>query len=168
MNPDQIVISLPFDWVGSVIVPVAAVLVSSAIAVGLAALERRAQRKARLRTEVGRIMSTLTEVATYARSGNQYEAEQTVKRLFSQANALTLHAQRKDLPAFSFVLAAVETGRENSLDKLASASTWAVSCLEGWATNRLTPKAFAEAMPTGADRSIPQARLSDWSAMTGG
>lgn len=40
---------IPFDFVGSVMVPVAAILVSSGIAIGLASLERRAANRERLR-----------------------------------------------------------------------------------------------------------------------
>lgn len=37
----------PLDWVGSVVVPVTAILVSTGVAVALASLERRAARRDR-------------------------------------------------------------------------------------------------------------------------
>ncbi len=65
-NEWTVVVEQPFDWVGSVGVPVAAVLVSSLIAIWIAGAERRASERGHVRQAavgVVRELSALTVIA---------------------------------------------------------------------------------------------------------
>ena len=147
--PDvTVVINQPFDLIGAVLIPVAAILVSSAIAIWLARLERRAQRRGLVTAAVAQIMRELSRLARSHRHGDAGDPNQIYGVILAELNALAALAPRSDAPMVKF--AAVNLFYSSGIEdaaKRASAINWIATCLELWSRGDITTRDLSRNMP---------------------
>ncbi len=154
------------DWVGGVLVPVAAILVSSGIALFLAARERRATERAHLRAEAARVIAALTELQRAA-GHDDLEAARAASADFAGAlNTFAAYLPARDVAVAKYLTVvmsrAVATG---DLKVVAGAALFLASAIDAWLRGTVTTGDFASNMPDDTENAwLAVVDLSEWSA----
>jgi len=156
------------DWIGAVLVPIAAILVSSGIAIWIAHVERKSADAARAR-EFGAIVSrSLTNLAREIRDGNVEQMNRARATVSAELNALAIILPKRDhaIPKFIAVVLhrALTSGVRVTRDQAIGACTFLTTCIEGWASGSLTARDFEREMPedVGPGEWSSTADLSLW------
>ncbi|WP_439593637.1 hypothetical protein [Microbacterium sp.] len=160
-----VVIDSSLDWIGSVLVPVAAILVSSGIAIYLASRERRASDRSHTREQVAAVIRTLTEFAAAAQLKDWDALNRTQIEYMTNLNVLAAYLPRRDYDVARYC-AGVMAGPYDAHDRngIIAASTWLAACLESWVRGDLRGSQFKANVPPETDEiwsSEPPA-LGDW------
>lgn len=159
---------MPFDWFGSVLVPVAAVLVSSAIAVWLARSERRATARSELRAEVADLLRLLTDVSVELKDAPTQAVEAVWEsgkhRIVRSLQVMLVHLRRRELVVPRFLLLII-AATDDEPQKRVKALDWMVDCLDAWMRGEKKPRHFRAAIPDAPE--LPPANLDDWKNRTG-
>lgn len=166
---EKIVVEQPFDWVGSVLVPVVAVLISALLAIAIASAERRAARKDRLREGAAALIRALNEVGRSAMYERSAMAAAAVTYLF-ELNALTALLNRREVVVAKWVCVVMELGDPDLADGAVASrhAMWVSSAVEGWARGTFKPRDFVKNMPEDTSHWVDQIRLRDWGASSEG
>lgn len=168
--PNDVVIELPFDWVGSVLVPVAAVLVSGALAVLLASLERRAAARGRAREQAAELIRALSDMGRSAEWGTTDEYERAADRYEEELNALAALLPARDVSVPKFVCEIVE--RLDLTEKngrvFRRGVLWVATSLELWCRGELKARDFEANMPSPAISWVSTIDLGQWDSVMRG
>lgn len=150
MGEITVIVEQPFDWVVSVLIPVSAVLVSSAIALFVAGMQTRADQRARVRGQVAELIRALyafgMAVAIDA-PANEWNA--AALRYATELNALAAMLPPKDIAVPRFISEVLERANESEIgsDRLRRVTLWASTALELWARGVLKSRQFRDNMP---------------------
>lgn len=168
--PNEIVVELPFDWVGSVLIPTAAVLISGALAVAIATLERRAAARARAREQAAQLIRALSELGRAAAWGATDEYNEASARYEQELNALAALLSGREIAIPKFVCEVIE--RIDPDDRggmvLRRGALWAGTALELWCRGKLSARDFEHNMPKPSISWIEVIDLGQWQAAVRG
>ncbi|MCK2031238.1 hypothetical protein [Microbacterium galbinum] len=158
----------PFDWFGSVVVPVAAVLVSSAIAVWLARSERRAAERSALKAEVATLLRVVHDAqvaVTRAEGGHMDKAwEDGIFRIAGALQVLRTHLRGRATVVPDFLALILRAASPGKSDRLA-ALNWIVDCTDAWLRGSKKSRDFRRAIPR--EPAEDPVDLSAWEKNTG-
>ena len=152
------------DWVGNVLVPIVAILVSSGIAIALAANERRAAERERLRGPVAIVIRGLTDLSRAAGHDDGDAINTGYARFTEDVNALSPHLRARDIPVAQFcsivMHKAIHTQSPAVIDRTA---LWLATCLDLWVRGTVRAADFRKNMPADLGEAWSDyVELSDW------
>lgn len=138
----------PLDWVGSVVVPVTAILVSTGVAVALASLERRAARRDRQAESLADVLVALTEINGIATDRvRRAEIPRRLTRLVATVNVAAAHFQRRDV-VFELVVTMVLREEKTDRRRLGLAAARAMALLDDWRRGRISDAQIEKMLET--------------------
>ncbi|WP_153302221.1 hypothetical protein [Microbacterium foliorum] len=131
--PITVVVEQPFDFVGSVVVPVAAILISTLIAVSIASAERRAARQERKDVALANLMLALTHVDSIApdRAGRA-ERNRRLTDFVAAANVAESVFDKSEYPVLALAVAIVMRDANRGRARLSHAASAALLLLSDW------------------------------------
>lgn len=151
-EPLTIVLEQPFDWVGSVLVPLGAIAVSTFIALRVSRSERLAAEKAEKKRAVARLLSALRSLSDACIDGTDVGVSTAGRRVFEQVDAVGLWHSEDDQPVLKYVAAVLHTpAMAGDFAALNVVARSLVIALDAWAAGRLPASEFEKAMPPHAD-----------------
>jgi hypothetical protein len=172
VEPDQISVTVEsgIDWIGSVLIPVAAILVSSGIALYLASRERRASDRSHLRAEAARLVENLTELQRTAATGDRQGARTASVAFSGTLNTFTAYLQRSDVAVGQFltivISRAIATG---DLPTVGRAALFLNSAVDAWLRGEIRTKDFSDNMPADTeDAWVSGVDLAAWPSVIAG
>lgn len=172
VEADQISVTVAsgIDWVGSVLIPVAAILVSSGIALYLASRERRATERSHLRAEGARLVEHLTELQRTAGTGDLAGARTASADFSGTLNTFTAYLGKRDTAVAQFltivISRAIATG---DLATISRAALFLNSAVDGWLRDEVSTKQFADNMPPDTEAAwVAGTDLSAWPSVLDG
>jgi hypothetical protein len=167
-DAQTVVLESPFDVVGSVIVPMFAILVSTAIALYLARHERKAADKARVAEYVARYSETLSDVASTAVLRDEDQSLAARQRLIGLTNVMYLVLDAEDHAVVRFIFSASsEAAGKGDWDAIQNAGIWCVNAWEAWQRGNLAASDFDKAYPAHLrDEAEPEVDLYAWEKNT--
>ncbi|MBF4630574.1 hypothetical protein ITJ42_05060 [Clavibacter michiganensis subsp. phaseoli] len=138
----------PYDVVGSVLVPVAAILVSTLVAYFLARHERRSADRARLAEYKARYSEVLSDVASTAVVEDEERSLEARQRLVGLTNVMYLVLPERDHIVIQFIFSASsEAAGKGDFKAIQNAGVWCVNAWEAWSRGRLQSADFEKAYP---------------------
>lgn len=173
-EPSTVVVEQPFDWIAGVLVPVAAILVSAGLAIGLAALERRASERGHIRAQAAELIRALSAMGRAALEGDDSEKDRASARYEEELNAFGAHLNRRDIVVAKFVCVIVTRADEvGEVDEMAGARfsrtmLWLSTAVELWVRGTIRSSAFAENMPNDTTSWVEAIDLGHWDAVVRG
>lgn len=142
MDPNVTVV-MPFDWLGSFFVPVAAILVSAGIAISLAGLERRAAKRDRQVLALAEVVVALTGVNAVATDRvRRSEVARRLTRFVAAVNVAAAHFDRDDA-VFELVITMVQSEESAGRRNLGLAAARAMALLDRWRHGRISNDSIA-------------------------
>lgn len=166
--PVNVSVDIPFDWVGSVIVPALAILVSSGIAVWVVGVERRRAERAAVRTEAAELIRTLDALGRAVELGEADERRQATASFEKQLSAFAAHLSRRDAVVAKFVGVVHSSARKGPRELVPRATLWLIASIELWMRGQLKAENFAENMPVDTSAWTEAVDLSDHRAILEG
>ncbi len=149
------------DWLTGVLLPASAILVSAAIAIGLAALERRASARAQTRAQAVLLIRALNGmgraallapdqmIAAYAK----YEGE---------VNSFAAFLNKRDVVVAKFISIMVDRSDDAEREKFFRTMVWLVTALELWLRGNVSTKHSETTCPP-----TQRPGWSEWSSASG-
>lgn len=169
MNPDvAVVVEQPFDLIGSVLVPVAAILVSAAIAVVIAARERKSAEKAQVRAQAARLIQALNTVGRATLIGEAEASNVAYARYEQELNAFAAYLDGRDIVVAKFVCVIVDRFDRHPNEYACRTMLWVATSLELWARGVLTSRDFRDNMPRDTSSWVENINLGEWDAVLRG
>lgn len=142
MNTDVTVV-MPFDWLGSLIVPSVSILVSSGIAIWLARSERKAAKRDRADAALAELIVALTAVNSV--DVDDIPKDEVARRLtafVAAVNVAAAHFDRDDT-VFELVVTIVLNADAAGRTALGLSAARAMSILDDWRHGRLSDESIA-------------------------
>lgn len=147
MDPNVTVV-MPFDWVGSVLVPVAAILVSTGIAIFLTGYERRAAKRDRQDLALADVLIALTSVNAVATDRmRRSEVARRLTTFVAAVNVAAAHFGRDDI-VFELMVTMVQSEESAGRRKLGLAAARAMAVLDDWRHGRISNDDIAAELAT--------------------
>lgn len=144
----DVTVVMPFDWLGSVVVPVAAILVSTGIAIFLAGAERRAAKRDRQDLALADVMVALTGVNAVATDRvRRSEVARRLTTLVAAVNVAAAHFDRDDV-VFELVVTMVQREESAGRRRLGLAAARAMSLLDDWRHGRISHEKIVAELAT--------------------
>lgn len=132
-----IVVEQPLDFVGSVVVPVAAIVISAVIAAVIAGAERRAARKERRDVALANLTRALTLVDSIAPDrSSRSERNRRLNDFVAAANVAESVFPGKEYPVLALAVAIVIRDANRGRVRLSSAARSALALLSDWDNGR--------------------------------
>lgn len=167
-NALQIIVEQPFDWLGSVVVPSAAILISAGIALGLFARERRAAQQGERNAVLARILELLHELSGVETDNlTDEQAKRIMRKLITSTNILELMLPRKDWPLPDFVSTVVIVGELHGREHLSATAGWLMHVVTGWERGEISSDALTAAMPIDVSQFHQKVDPAEWEWKTG-
>ena len=163
----EVTVVMPFDWVTAVAIPVVAILLSSGIAIYLAARERRATSDSRRLDEVTTMSRTLARLIVAARRNDEDTVAQEFVQLGMDATVLRLHLSDPDRVVPEFIIGTLLSAKDNGLATLSTCADWCLDALTSWQLSQLPSDAFKANLPAIANTFHPTIDLRDWKTKSG-
>lgn len=164
----QVVVEQPFDWVGSVFVPVVAVLVSAGIAISVAAAERRAARRDRIRAQTTNLIRALNAIGRASLPFDPDELNVANARYEQELNALGAQLGKRDVVVAKFVCIVVNKADNEPVEYQCRTMLWVASALELWLRGTLSSVDFARNMPSDTSSWVEHVNLGEWRSVLRG
>lgn len=152
------------NWISDVVVPVAAILVSAFIAVGLARRERHRAEQDRLRAATGEVVRALVEMSRAAATGRQADAEAAFARFQGDLSVLGGHLKREQMviPQFCVIVIFRAIGAKDAR-ALVETTLWLANVLGEWGRGAVKTSDFAREMPEDTKGAWASGvDLADW------
>src|SRR6187551_2096627 len=109
MNPDvTVIVQQPFDFVGSVLIPVAAIVVAAGIAIWIATAERRASDRAHVRAQAARFIKALNALGRASLLDDNDAKNESYARYEQELNAFAAYLNKNDVVVAKFVCVVAE------------------------------------------------------------
>lgn len=147
--PPEIVIVQPFDFVGSVIVPGLAILISAGLAIWIASTERRAAEKSRIQAETAAMIRALSDLNVAAiKPVDQMKLHLASVEFGRQLSVFTAHMPNRAIavPQYTAVLMARAIATDDT-EILRKAAGFIQTGLDEWTRGRVSAAEFAANMP---------------------
>lgn len=133
-----VVVEQPLDFVGSVVVPVAAIVISAAIAAVIAGAERRAARNERRDVALADLMRALTLVDSISPDrASRSERNRRLNDFVAAANVAESVFPKTEYPVLALAVAIVMRDANRGRLRLSSAARSALALLSDWDKGRV-------------------------------
>lgn len=166
--PIDVTVEMPFDWLGSVVVPAAAILISSGIAIWAARAERKRSEAAAVRAEAAELVRALSALGRAAAYGNDDERNACVARFEQQLSAFSAQLPRRDGVVAKFISVVSSLADVGPDENLARTCLWLVSVIELWLRGDLKRRDFRQNMPPDVSTWVERVHLADQEAIRSG
>lgn len=158
-----VVVDQPMDWVGSIAVPTAAILLSSGIALLLANWERQAAKRDRQIAEVANVMRSLTAVSSAEIDGRtEPELEAILTDLVSALNVLEMHLEDREKPLCDFIALTIFEAYGETTTPVTRAAGWCMFVLSGWQRGAIKGADLAAALGDAGKSMRPDVDVRLW------
>lgn len=169
MKPDvSLVVEQSFDFIGSVLVPVAAILTSAAIAIFIAARERRSAEKAQVRAQAARLIQALNAVGRATLAADVHASDVAYARYEQELNAFAAYLDGRDIVVAKFVCVVVDRFDRHPNEFACRTMLWVATSLELWARGVLTSRDFRDNMPRDTTSWVENINLGEWDTVLRG
>lgn len=133
-----VVVEQPFDLVGSVVVPIAAIVISAVVAAAIASQERRAARQERRDVALANVMQALTLVDSIGPDrASRSERNRRLNDFVAAANVAEAVFSRSEYPVLALAVAIVMRDANRGRLRLSSAARSALALLSDWDRGRV-------------------------------
>lgn len=163
-----LVVQQPFDFAGTVFVPVAAVLTSAAVAIFIATREGKSSEKARVRTQAAKLIQTLNAIGRASLSDDIEVTNQANERYEQELNSFATYLNRRDIVVAKFVCVVVNRQERYPEADAYRTMLWVATALELWARGVLRSKEFEDNMPPNTTSWVDSIDLGQWEAVLRG
>ncbi|CAN7151386.1 hypothetical protein LJR044_002481 [Microbacterium foliorum] len=160
--PSSVIVELPFDWVGSVVVPVAAILISTFIAVIAMRRERARGDADRVRAQASELIRALNRVGR-AYAARDMSALNDANAIYEQElNAFAAQLDRHDVVVAKFVCIIANKADDEALEDSSRTMLWLATAIELWLRRQLSSDDFARNMPRDTTSWVERIELGQW------
>lgn len=159
---------MPLDWLGSIAVPTAAILISSGIAIWAARVERRRSEAAAVRAEAAELIRTLSALGRAAAYGDADELNAASARFEQQMSAFSALLSRRDGVVAKFISVVSSLADAGPREHLPRTTLWLVTVLELWLRGDLKRRDFARNMPRDTSSWTEHVNLADQESIRAG
>lgn len=133
-----VVVEQPFDLVGSVVVPIAAIVISAVVAAAIAGQERKAARQERRDVALSDLMQALTLVDSIGPDrASRSERNRRLNDFVAAANVAEAVFSKTEYPVLALAVAIVMRDANRGRLRLSSAARSALALLSDWDRGRV-------------------------------
>lgn len=159
--PNSVIVEMPFDWVGTVAVPVAAILVSAAIALWITSRERVRAEKDRVRAQAVELIRALNGIGRAAAALDLNALDEANDRYEQELNAFAGHLDARDVAVAKYVCIVANQSDSEPLEHMWRTMLWLATAIELWLRGELKSRDFAAHMPADTTSWVEKIDLGD-------
>ncbi|MCE0510604.1 hypothetical protein LVJ59_16265 [Microbacterium sp. KKR3/1] len=166
--PNSVIVEIPFDLLGAVVVPVAAILVSAAIALWITSRERVRAEKDRVRAQAIELIRSLNGIGRAAAALDMEALDEANLRYEQELNAFAGHLDGRDVAVAKYICIVVNQSDSEPLEHMWRTMLWLATAIELWLRGQLKSRDFAAHMPADTTSWVEKINLGDRGAVLRG
>jgi|GEM_PF-5093117 len=145
--PIDVTVEMPFDWIGSVLIPAVTILVSSGIAIWVASFERQKIEAEAMRAQAARLIRALGAVTRAFQTDDAARMNETNLLLEQELNAFAAHLNRRDVAVAKWVAIVTGLADDGEIKYKPRTASWVAAAIEMWLRGDITTQDFESNMP---------------------